>query len=415
MTKRDIITGIDIGSNKIAVVVGRAQNDNSIDILGVGTAKSNGVRKGAIVDLEETISSLSAALEEAERMSGASINEAYVSIDGQHIETGMAKGVISVSKSDGDITEIDVERVVEAARSVSTPPNREIIHSIPQSFIVDGQTGIKDPVGMTGVRLEVEATMITGSTTSLKNITKSLNQAGITVIEYVFSPLATSYAVSNKEQRNVGVSIIDIGSDTTNYAIYEDTQLLGVGTIPIGASHITNDLAIGLRTSIEVAEKIKKEYSNAMPSLVKEKKLSGKKVGFDGGDVDMTLVADIIEARVNEIFILIRDNLRKINRDSLLPAGVILTGGGAAQNGITSLAKETLKLPAAIGEIATEISGMVDNVSEPQYSTSVGLIMWAIEANMSMPRPASRFNLNSLGNWDEVAEKTKKIFKNLLP
>ena len=415
MAKSDIITGIDIGSNKIACVVGRVQNDNTIDILGVGTAKSNGVRKGTIIDLEETISSISSALEEAERMSGASINEAYVSINGQHIETGVAKGVISVSKSDGDITEIDVERVVEAARSVSTPPNREIIHSLPQSFIVDGQPGIKDPVGMTGVRLEVEATMITGSTTSLKNIIKSLNQAGINVLEFVFSPIATTYAVSNKDQRNVGVLIVDIGSDTTSYSIYEDGQLLGLASIPIGASHITNDLAIGLRTSIDVAEKIKREYSTAMPSMVKEKKLSGKKVGSDGGDIDMTLVADIIEARVNEIFVIIRDQLRKLNKDSLLPAGVILTGGGAKQNGLESLAKETLKLPAAIGEIAKEISGMVDNVSEPQYSTSVGLIMWAMEASMSMPRPASRFNLRSFGNWDQISEKTKNIFKNLLP
>jgi len=415
MGKKEIITGIDIGSNKIACVVGRAQNDNSIDILGVGTAKSNGVRKGTIIDLEETISSLSAALEEAERMSGASINEAYVSINGQHIETGTAKGVISVSKSDGDITEIDVERVVEAARSVSTPPNREIIHSIPQAFIVDGQPGIKDPVGMTGIRLEVDATMITGSTTSLKNITKSLNQAGITVQEYVFSPLATTYAVSNKDQRNVGVLIVDIGSDTTSYSVYEDNQLLGLASIPIGASHVTNDLAIGLRTSIEVAEKIKREYSNAMPSLVTEKKLSGKKVGSDGGDIDMTLVADIIEARINEIFIIIRDHLRKINRDSLLPAGVILTGGGSKQNGLTELAKETLKLPAAIGNIAKEISGMVDNVSEPQYSTSVGLIMWAMEANMSMPRPTSHFSLDKFKNWGETSEKVKNMFKNLLP
>lgn len=410
MARKDLLIGIDVGSHKVACVIGRIQPEG-IDIIGVGSSKSAGVRKGVVVDLEETISSLSAALEEAERMSGLSVNEAIVAINGQHIENEAARGIITVTRTENDISELDVERAVEAARSTSTPPNREIIHSIPQSFIVDGQAGIKDPVGMTGVRLEVETTLITGSTSSLKNLTKCLNQAGVSVLEFVFTPLAVSKAVTTKEQRNVGVVVIDIGADTTGYAVYEEERLIGTGVIPIGSGHVTNDLAIGLRTSIAVAEKIKQEYGTAYPADVTEKKLEGAIVGFEEGDLDLVLVAEIIEARYNEILVMIKDVLRKINRDSLLPAGAIFTGGGAKQRGLVSLAKDTLKLPAAVGELTTEVSGMVDNVLEPQYATSVGLLMWAIGANTSMPRPL----VGAFSSWQDLKAKTKSIFKNIIP
>ncbi|MDO8471836.1 MAG: cell division protein FtsA [bacterium] len=410
MARKDLLIGIDVGSHKVACVIGRIQPEG-IDIIGVGSAKSAGVRKGVVVDLEETISSLSAALEEAERMSGISVNEAVVALNGQHIESEAARGIITVTRTENDISELDVERAVEAARSTSTPPNREIIHSIPQSFIVDGQTGIKDPVGMTGVRLEVETTLITGSTSSLKNLTKCLNQAGVAVSEFVFAPLAVAKAVTTKEQRNVGVLVIDIGADTTGYAIYEEEKLIGTGVIPIGSGHVTNDLAIGLRTSIAVAEKIKQEFGTAYPSDVAEKKLEGTVVGFEGGDIDLVLVAEIIEARYNEILVMVKDVLRKINRDSLLPAGAIFTGGGAKQRGLVSLAKDTLKLPAAVGELTTEVSGMVDNVLEPQYATSVGLLMWAIGASPSIPRPL----IGAFGRWQDISAKTKSIFKNIFP
>lgn len=410
MARKDLLIGIDVGSHKVACVIGRIQPEG-IDIIGVGSSKSAGVRKGVVVDLEETISSLSAALEEAERMSGLSVNEAIVALNGQHIENEAARGIITVTRTENDISELDVERAVEAARSTSTPPNREIIHSIPQSFIVDGQAGIKDPVGMTGVRLEVETTLITGSTSSLKNLTKCLNQAGVSVLEFVFTPLAVAKAVTTKEQRNVGVLVIDIGADTTGYAVYEEERLIGTGVIPIGSGHVTNDLAIGLRTSIAVAEKIKQEYGTAYPADVTEKKLEGSIVGFEEGDLDLVLVSEIIEARYNEILVMIKDVLRKMNRDSLLPAGAIFTGGGAKQRGLVSLAKDTLKLPAAVGELTTEVSGMVDNVLEPQYATSVGLLMWAIGANTSMPRPL----IGAFSSWQDLKAKTKSIFKNIIP
>jgi len=406
------IVGIDIGSTKIATVVGQLQ-EGIIDIIGVGSANSLGVRKGMIVDLEETISSLSASLEEAERMSGVTINEAIVSVSGSHISSERARGVVAVSKADGEINELDVERVVDAARSVNTPPNREVIHSVPLGFTVDGQKGIKDPIGMTGVRLEVEANIITGSSSVLKNMTRGLNQAGVNVLEYVFSPIATARAITSKEQREIGVLMLDIGSQTTNFAVIEEDQLLATGSIPLGSGHITNDLAIGLRTSIDIAEKIKINLGQAMPAAVKQKTVSGKEYGYEDGDIDPTLVADITEARLNEILVMVKDQLRKVNKDSLLPAGAIVTGGGSLQSGLLGLIRETLKLPAAKGDIQSELSGMVDNVSSPDYATSIGLVLWALEANKDMPRPW--FNWHAPDSLRDVVNKTKDIFKNLLP
>lgn len=409
---KGLIVGIDIGSTKVATVVGQWQ-ENTIDIIGVGKANSHGVRKGMIVDLEETISSVSASLEEAERMSGVSINEAVISVSGNHIGTERAKGVIAVSRADGEISEMDIERVVDAARSVNTPPNREVIHSVPIGFVVDGQQGIKDPVGMTGVRLEVEANIITGSSGVLKNMTKGLNQAGVTVQEYIFSPLATAKAVTDKRQRDIGVLIMDIGAQTTDYSVFEENQLLATGSIPLGSGHITNDLAIGLRTSIDIAERIKIELGSAFPSTIKAKTVDGKKYGYQEGLIDLSLVSDIIEARMNEILVMVKDQLRKVNRDSMLPAGAVVTGGGSEQTGLLDLIKDTLKLPAAKGEIKTELSGMVDNVSGPDYATSIGLVLWALEANKSMPRPW--LNWSTPDSLRGVLEKTKDIFKNLLP
>ena len=405
--RRGSVAGIDIGSTKIATVVAQLA-ENGLDIVGVGTAENTGVRKGMIVDLEETISALSASLEEAERMSGMNITDAVVALSGQHIEIVKSRGVVAVARPGQEINELDVERAIESARSSTAPANREIIHSIPLTYTVDGQSGIKDPVGMSGVRLEVETLLISGLSSVIKNTTKCLNQAGVSVSQYVFTPLAVARAVTTKKQRGVGVLVIDLGAQTTDYVVYEDDCVLVAGTIPLGSAHITNDLAIGLRTSIETAETIKRQYGIGQEHT-KGKKISGAKVGHADGDIDLALVADIIEARLDEICVMVRDQLRKINRDSLLPAGVVLTGGGARQQGIVTLIKDTLKLPVTIGELADDISGMVDNVSEPDYATSVGLVFYALEATNDSAKPWH--NLKS-GSWRDVSDKTRGLFKN---
>ena len=412
MNQRNIVVGIDVGSTKIATSIGQLQ-ENGIDIIGVGFAPSNGLRKGMVVDIEETVSSISASLEEAERMSGLPITEAVVSIGGIHIQSTSSKGVIAISRQDGEISDNDVLRVLDAARAVSVPTNREILHAIPRNYAIDGQLGIKDPVGMTGIRLEVETQVISGATATVKNLSKCLSQAGVTISDLVFTPLAASRSILSKRQREIGVAVVDIGGGTTSFAIFEEGDILHAGVLPIGATHITNDIAIGLRTTIDTAEVIKIKYGTAVPSSVDpDEEIDLKKIDKnEEGKANRRYVAEIIEARLNEIMIMIRDELRKVGRDGMLPAGVILTGGGAKQAGIIELTKSTLRLPAQVGEISHNVSGMVDNIHDPMYAASIGLMLWGLEAGNSIS-PSKRQAPIKLGS---AYDKAKGIIKNLLP
>lgn len=412
MPPRNIAVGIDVGSTKIATTVGQTQ-ENGIDIIGVGFAPSNGLRKGMVVDIEETVSSISASLEEAERMSGLPITEAVVSIGGVHIQSTSSKGVIAVSRQDGEITDNDTLRVLDAARAVSVPPNRQILHAIPRNYAIDGQTGIKDPVGMSGIRLEVETQVISGANASIKNITKCLSQAGVGISDMVFTPLAASRSLLSKRQKEIGVAIIDIGGGTTNFVIFEEGDILHAGVLPIGATHITNDIAIGLRISIDTAEILKVKHGTANPDQFGENdEIDLKKIDKnEEGTVSLKYISQIIEARLNEILVMIRDELRKVGRDGMLPAGIILTGGGAKQEGIVDLAKNTLRLPAQVGEVTHDVAGMVDNLSDPLYSASIGLMLWGLEAGNSI---STSKRGNSL-NFGPTLDKAKTIFKHILP
>lgn len=406
--KKNFNVGIDIGSTKTTTIVSRFQ-EGIIDIVGVGIAPTNGVRKGTVVDIEETISSISASLEEAERMSGIPITDAIISINGSHINTDVTHGIIAVSRADGEISDADIDRVVEAARSVNVPPNREIIHLIPRTYIVDGQTGIIDPVGMSGIRLEVDGIIISAQTTALKNLLKCLNQAGINPQEVIFSPLAAAKTVISKRQKDIGVILVDIGASNTNFVVFEEGDVLHAGVIPIGTSYVTNDIAIGLKTSIDLAERIKIEVGEAFPeNLSQETEISLKHFGSTNEKISLKYVAEIIEARLNEIFLMIRDELRKIGRDGMLPAGVILTGGGAKQKSIIDLAKQTLNLPIQIGKPIIEMTGMVDNIDDPGYSTAIGLSLWTLEAKHNRRSSTS-------GRFGSMFDKTKNIFKNIFP
>ena len=413
MTQRTLAVGIDVGSTKIATSIGQMQENGSIDLIGVGFSPSNGLRKGVVVDIEETVSSISASLEEAERMSGLPVTQAVVSIGGTHIQSTSSKGVIAVSRPDGEITDNDVLRVLDAARAVSVPPNREILHALPRNYSIDGQTGIKDPIGMTGIRLEVETQVISGATANVKNLSKCLNQAGVQVSDLVFTPLASARAVLSKRQREIGVAIVDIGGGTTSYAIYEEGDILHAGVLPIGATHITNDIAIGLRTSIDVAEVIKIKYGSANPDKFRgNEEIDLKKISKnEEGMINLKYVSEIIEARLNEILVMVRDELQKVGREGMLPAGVILTGGGAKQDGLIELAKKTLRLPAQVGGVTQDVSGMVDNLHDPLYSASIGLMLWGLEAGNSSnsPKSVSSFKFSS------AVKAARSIFKNFLP
>lgn len=419
MSKRDIICGIDVGSSNVRTVIAQLfGGEEKPRIIGVGTADSAGVRKGVIVDIEETLHSIAESVEKAERTAGVTVSQAVVSIGGNHISSQHSKGVIAVGRADGEVTGDDIDRVISAAQAISIPPNKEIIHIIPRSYALDDQKNIKDPEGMNGVRLEVDALIIEGSTPYIKNLTKCFDQARIQIDSFVFSPLAASRAVLTKRQKELGVCLIDIGGGTTSIAVFEEDELLKTAVIPVGGSHITNDIAIGLRTSIDVAEKVKLEYGNARPADI-GKKEDINLAGIDPGEegiVSRYHVAEIIEARLEEIFTMVNKELKSIGKDKLLPAGAVLTGGTSKMPGAVDLAKEVLGLPAQTG-FPMPLGGLVDKVDEPSYSTVIGLLVWAFEDATSQTGSLSAGKLvgNFSQNMTEKMGGMKKWFEKFLP
>jgi len=381
MSKKDIICGIDVGSSNIRTVIAQIISaEEKPRIVGVGIMPSQGVRKGVIVDLEETVRSINESVEQAERGVGINVEHSIIGVGGSHIFSQYSKGVIAVGRADGEVAEDDINRVIGAAQAISIPPNKEILHIIPRDYSLDDQKNIKDPLGMTGVRLEVDAMIVEGSSPFIRNLTKCVEQAGISPDSLVISSLAASKAVLTKRQKELGVILIDIGGGTTSIAVFEEDDLLHVAAIPVGGNHITNDIAIGLRTSIEVAERVKLEYGNASPSEI------GKKENINLSEIDSQEegivsryhVAEIIEARLEEIFNLISKELRLIKKDKLLPGGAVLVGGTSKIPGTVDLAKNVLGLPAQTG-FPIPLGGLVDKVDDPSFAVSVGLVLWGVE------------------------------------
>lgn len=383
MAKARVIASLDIGSSKIRTVVGTMGVEagfkpaSTPNIIGVGVALSTGMRKGAIIDVEETINSISSSLEDAERMAGEPVNHVFLGIGGNHIESINSKGVIAVSHAGNEISEDDVDRVLEAAQAVSIPGNRRILRIIPKSFTVDEQKGIKYPVGMTGIRLEVDAHIITGLVPAVKNIEKCVLQAGVDIDDIIPSCLASAEAVLSKRQKELGVVVVDVGCGGTSICVFEEGTTLHTAVIPVGGENVTNDIAIGLRTSIDTAEKIKIEYGTCMPGDVSEREVIDLSLisKIDTQKVAKKMMAEIIEARYHEIFILVKDELAKIHRDGMLPAGVVLTGASVKIPGVIDLARETLNLPVQIG-FPQNFDGVVDKIDDPAYATAIGLILW---------------------------------------
>jgi cell division protein FtsA len=412
MAKVRVIASLDIGSSKIRTVVGTLDEGSQVpNIIGVGIAPSTGMRKGAIIDVEETINSIASSLEDAERMAGEPINHVFLGIGGNNIESINSKGVIAVSHAGNEITEDDVDRVLEAAQAVSIPSNRRILRIIPKSFTVDEQKGIKYPVGMTGIRLEVEAHIITGLVPAVKNIEKCVLQAGVDIDDIIPSCLASAEAVLSKRQKELGVVVIDIGSGGTSVSVFEEGTTLHTAVIPVGGENVTNDIAIGLRTSIDTAEKIKMEYGTCSPADVNEREIIDLSLisKIDTQKVAKRHMAEIIEARYHEIFLLVRDELAKINRDGMLPAGAILTGASVKIPGILDLARETLNLPVQIG-FPQNFDGVVDKIDDPAYATAIGLILWGSR----LENRSYGFSLKGI-NLKKSLGGAKDWFKSLFP
>ena len=415
MPKEQYIVGLDVGTDTIRVVQGKLEETGRINIIGAASVPANGLRKGVIVDIDEAVSSISAVLEKVERMTGVPVAHANVSVGGNHITCMDSKGVIAVSRADGEISENDVIRVIDASQAVSIPPNREVIHVIPKTFTLDGQSGIKDPIGMTGIRLEVETIIIHGALPFLKNLTKAITQAGLEVDQLVLSPLAAAQSVLNKRQKELGVALIDLGAGTTSIAVYEENNLIHTAIVPVGSMHITNDIAIGLRCTIDTAEKVKLLYGKASPALVdKLAEIDMSKIDpQEETRIPQQLVAEIVEARLEEIFDMVTRELKQIDRDGKLPAGIVLTGGGAALPGMTEFAKHYLRLPVSIG-VPSETDTIIDQVVDPSFATVVGLSLWGSNfsgsfSDFSITRP-----FKGLLESDNVV-KLKKWFKTIMP
>lgn len=408
MARDKIIVGLDIGTHSIKVVIAKKKSDDRVQIVGVGTAPSFGIRKGVVVDIEEAINCIKSATSEAERLSGVKIESVVVNLDGSHIISKMSKGVVAVSRADQEISEDDINRVVAAAEAVSIPVNKEILHVIPREFMVDGEAGIKDPLGMHGVRLELNALIIECSTPVLRNVEKCIESAGFDLDNIILSPLAAARSALTKRQKELGVLVLDIGSATTGLVIYENGDILHTQILPVGSAHITNDIAIGLRTNIDVAEKIKIDYGVCLPEEVSKKEtIDLMKVGHqEAGQAMKREIAEIIECRLEEIFELANKELKRIGKQSLLPAGVVLLGGGAKLPGIVELAKKSLKLPAQVG-FPLEVDGLIDHIEDPAFATAVGLIKWDVDISGPM-KTRHKINLN-------IISKIKKMFSALMP
>lgn len=378
MARPKIVASLDIGSSKIRTVVGVQEDGNPVpNIIGVGIAPSTGLRKGSVIDVEETINSISASLEDSERMAGEPINHVFLGVGGNHIESINSKGVIAIAQEHAEINEEDVDRVLEAAQAVTIPSNRRILRIIPKTFSVDDQKGIKYPVGMSGIRLEVETHIITGFDPIIKNIEKCVLQSGVDIDDIIPASLAPAEAVISKRQKELGVVVVDIGCGTTAVSVFEDGSTLHTAIVPIGGENVTNDIAIGLKTSIDTAEKIKIEYGSVIPEDVNDRETIDLShiSKLDTHVVSKKQVVEIIQARYHEILLLVKDELAKIHRDGMLPAGVILTGAGAKIPGVIDLARETLNLPAQIG-FPQNYDGVVDKIDDPAYATAIGLLIW---------------------------------------
>ncbi len=381
MAKENIIVGLDVGTCFIRTVIAKMKPDGTKpQIIGIGQTPSYGLRRGVVVDIEETVKNISQSVQEAERNSGLSVDRVIVGISGNHIVSRSSKGVVAVSRADTEVSREDVERVINAASAVSVSQNREIIHVIPKSFLVDSQDRIKDPVGMNGVRLEADTLIIEGAAPYIKNLTKCVSEVGLEIEELVLAPLAASRAALNKRQKELGVLALDLGGGTAGLTVFEEGEFVHSCVLPVGSSHITNDIAIGLRSSIDLAEKVKLEYGTALSSDIGKKDVVDlSKLGSEEkGIVSRAEVVRIIEARLGEILELANKELKMIDRQGLLPAGTVLLGGGAKMPGLVDLAKEELKLPAQIG-FPMELEGIVDEVEDPSFATVIGLVLWSVD------------------------------------
>ncbi|MBI5621400.1 cell division protein FtsA [Candidatus Falkowbacteria bacterium] len=416
MPNETVIAGLDIGSANIRMVVGQRSAEQKLNIIAAAEVPAEGINKGTVVSIEEAVNSINKCLEKTEKIAGTKIETAWVGISGSHIISQESKGVVAISRSDGEITEDDVERAIEAARTVATPSNYEILHVIPRTFTIDGQTNIKDPVGMNGIRLEVDTQIIQGLTSQIKNLTKCVYRTGLDIEDLVLSILASSEAVLTNRQKDLGVILVNIGASTTSLIVFEEGDVLHTAVLPIGADHITADLAIGLRVSIDTAERVKLNYGTAVAKdILKKDEINlfdlDATVAEDDAIVSRKYIAEIIEARTEEIFEKIDSELKKADRSGSLPAGVVLIGSGVKLPGIVEVAKRKLRLPACLG-FAQNLTSAIDKVQDLGFLTAVGLVVWGDQLTKDKKRT---FSISQFKSVAQVGQTIRGWFDKIRP
>ncbi len=425
MTQRRIVAGLDIGTTKICAIIAEVSDNEILDIIGVGTSPSVGLRKGVVVDIDDTVKSIESAIMKAERMAGIEVNSVYVGIAGSHISSMNSHGVVAITGDDKEITYEDIDRVIEASKIVAIPPERKILHVLPRGFVIDGCQDIKQPLGMSGVRLEVETHIVTGSITSIENLVKSVHKVGMDVEDVVLEPLAASQAVLSNSEKELGVVLVDIGGGTTDVAIFKEGSIWYTAVLPVGGDHITSDIAVGRRTPITSAEKIKIRSGCALADMVDEAEeievltTSGK----DTRHISRKMLCEIIEPRVDEIFSLVQQEIEKSGYDGLIPAGAVITGGASLMKGLPELASEKLDLPVRRGvpEKTNDLADFIDdniylvgeqeaNISEDStamFATGIGLVCYGSQQEYEEPIVVQEENegmdnlLNKVKNWFE--------------
>lgn len=428
MAKDKVVSGIDVGSSKITTVIATLGDDDRINLIGVSSIPSKGVKKGQVVDIEEAVSSITESVEGAERMAGYSISSAFVSLGGAQIESVNSHAVVAVAQPESEIKESDILRVNDAAKAIALPSSREILHVIPRTFTVDGQEGIRDPIGMTGVRLETDTHIVTGSTTSMRNLMKCVNMVGIDVDELVFSGIASAEAVLTDTEKELGVVLIDIGGETTDIVMFIDGAISYSNVVPLGARHVTSDIAVGLRISLESAEKVKQHLGKPIKAVAppevtdkdtKKKEdeiLDIKSIGVteDIHKISRKAVTDsIIRPRLQEIFKYVGKEIKKSGFGSQVPSGLVITGGGALTVGLLDQAKYILGFPARIGR-ADGFIGLTDEIDSPVFAAVAGLILYGVrsvggEREMSIPVLAKGFPIKA------VTQKISDLIKSFIP
>jgi len=377
LDRETVLVGIDAGTTKVTTLIGEVARSGDVNIIGYGIGPSAGMKKGMVANIDQTVNSIAASIEKAERLSGYKISSAFVGVGGSHITSQNSRGVVAVSGHRREVSREDVGRATDAAKAVQVPSNRELLHVIPRGFIVDGQDGIKDPLGMSAVRLEVDTHIVAGAATSVQNLSKCITQANVQIDELVINSIAAAEAVLTDTEKDLGVLVADIGGGTTDIAIFADGAIYHSAVLPVGGINVTNDVAIGLRTSLNLAEEIKIRHGTANLADVQPEELLNVAVlgEEDGQTIQRKKLSEIIEARMGEIYQLIHEEVKRSGHGGMLPAGAVLTGGGARLSGAAELGREVLQMPVRIGA-PQGVGGLMDQLGNPAFATPIGLLVW---------------------------------------